>query len=185
MFAGYIPPQLPTADDEAETSAPRQQPIASDALTRDNMASIGSGEAADVQTPLPSQHPGLDREHAGGASGSFSSLSVERSLDRHRDSSGSGGLMGSRHQHHLQVSLVCCVVFLFQHWTGTGSRLWQWESCGQPMSTTLAFCVVLCSFFSVGQGVDSGSGSLVGSHCQRPLQFSFKVTCIVLCGCCR
>lgn len=106
MFAGYIPPQLPTVDDEDETSAPRQQSTASEALTPDNLASISSGEAADVQTPLPSQRPGLDREHAGGASGSFSSLSVERSLDRHRDSSGSGGLMGSHHQHHLQVNLM-------------------------------------------------------------------------------
>lgn len=182
MLAGYIPPQLPTVDDEDETSGLRQNSTASDALTPDNLASISSGEAADVQTPLPSQHPGLDREHAGGASGSFSSLSVERSLDRHRDSSGSGGLMGSRHQHHLQVSLLCCVVFLFQHWTG--SQLWRWESCGQPLSTPFASCVVLCSCFSVGKGVNSGSGSVMGSHCQRRLQFSFKVTCIVLCGCC-
>lgn len=136
MFAGYIPPQLPAVDDEDETSAPRQQPIASDALTPDNMAGIGSGEAADVQTPLPSQHPGLDREHAGGASGSFSSLSVERGLDRHRDSSGSGGLMGSHHQHHLQVSFLCCVMFLLQRWTG--NPLWQWESREQPLSTPFA-----------------------------------------------
>ena len=99
------------APDQVDAS-PTQQPQATDATALET----SNSEEADVQMPLPGQHPRLDREHGGGVSGSFSSLSVERSLERHQGSSGSGALLGSGHQHHLQVRTVTAEFLAVQLW---------------------------------------------------------------------
>ena len=124
--ADYVPPQLhspqahsshsvasdPSDAEEQQDSFPvdaeqqQQQPRLQGSSTQGEASGAAQGDPQQAMSASQQPHIGSQSRTV---SGSFRSLSVERSMsaDRVRASSGSGGLPDDMRLHHLQVSKAC------------------------------------------------------------------------------